>query len=219
MIDIYAIFGSSGFGREVMPLAREQLSRTIGASEYSLVFIDDKSTNTQSVNGHAAMTYSAFLQAPARARFTCIAIADSSARERIAAQCALDAVSSFSVKAPNVCILDANEIGEGSIFCSFSHVTSNAKIGRHFHGNIYSYVAHDCIVGDFVTLAPGAKVNGNVIIEDFAYIGTGAIIKQGQPGKPVVIGRGAVIGMGAVVTKSVLPGLVVVGNPAKPIER
>lgn len=219
MIEIYAVVGASGFGREVMPLARAHLSRTLGAGEYSLIFVDDKATDDQSINGHPAVTYSTFLRTPAKARHACIAIADATVRERVAAQCVLDAVSSFSVIAPNASIMDANEIGEGAIFCSYSHVTSNTKIGRHFHANIYSYVAHDCTVGDFVTLAPGAKVNGNVVIEDGAYIGTGAIIKQGQPGKPVVIGRGAVVGMGAVVTKSVPQGFVVVGNPAKPIER
>ncbi len=71
------------------------------------------------------------------------------------------------------------------------------------------------MIGDFVTFAPGVKCNGNVVVEDHAYIGTGAIIKQGQPGQPLVIGRGAVVGMGAVVTKSVPAGATVVGNPAR----
>ena len=61
-----------------------------------------------------------------------------------------------------------------------------------------------------------ATLNGNVVVEDHAYIGTGVIIKQGQPGQPLVIGRGAVVGMGAIVTKSVPPGVTVVGNPARP---
>ena len=56
-------------------------------------------------------------------------------------------------------------------------------------------------------------------IEDHAYIGTGAIIKQGTPERPIVIGRGAVVGMGAVVTKSVPAGVTVIGNPAKPLGR
>ena len=55
----------------------------------------------------------------------------------------------------------------------------------------------------------------NIVIEDHAYIGAGAIIKQGEPGKPTVIGQGAVVGMGAVVTKSISPGTTVVGNPAQ----
>ena len=97
------------------------------------------------------------------------------------------------------------------ILCPFTTITSNTKIGKGFHANIYSYVAHDCIIGDYVTFAPSVKCNGNVHIEEHAYIGTGAIIKQGTPEKPIVIGKGAVVGMGAVVTKSVKPGDVVFG--------
>ena len=111
------------------------------------------------------------------------------------------------------------EIGEGSLLCPFSCLTSNIKIGKFFHANIYSYVAHDCIIGDYVTFAPGVKCNGNIHIEDHAYIGTGAVIKQGTPDKPLVIGKGAIVGMGAVVTKSVPAGVTVVGNPARILEK
>jgi acetyltransferase-like isoleucine patch superfamily enzyme len=51
-------------------------------------------------------------------------------------------------------------------------------------------------------------------IEDYAWIGTSAIILPG-----VHIGRGAVIGAGAVVSKSVAAGAIVVGNPARPISK
>jgi acetyltransferase-like isoleucine patch superfamily enzyme len=103
------------------------------------------------------------------------------------------------------------------VLCSFVTLTSNIRIGRAFHANIYSYVAHDCVIGDYVTFAPGVKCNGNVRIEDHAYIGTGAILRQGSPEKPLTIGKGAVVGMGAVVTKDVAPGVTVVGNPARPL--
>ena len=71
------------------------------------------------------------------------------------------------------------------------------------------------MIGDFVTFAPGVKCNGNIHIQDHVYIGAGAVIKQGKPDQPLVIGAGAIVGMGAVVTKSVPPGATVVGNPAR----
>ena len=113
--------------------------------------------------------------------------------------------------------LDEVQMSEGAILCPFVTLTSNIRIGKHFHANHYSYVEHDCVIGDYVTFAPGVKCNGNVVVEDHAYIGAGAVIKQGQPGQPLVIGRGAMVGMGAVVTKNVPPGATVVGNPARPL--
>lgn len=106
------------------------------------------------------------------------------------------------------------KIGEGAILCPFVSVTANAEIGKNFQANIYSYVAHDCVIGDNVTFAPSVKCNGNVIIEDNVYIGTGAIIFQGKPGKPLVIGKNSVIAAGSVVIKSVDAGMTVFGNPA-----
>jgi acetyltransferase-like isoleucine patch superfamily enzyme len=58
-----------------------------------------------------------------------------------------------------------------------------------------------------------------VVIEDGAYIGAGAIIKQGSSMNPLTIGKNAIIGMGAIVTKDVEPNSTVIGNPAKLIKR
>lgn len=107
------------------------------------------------------------------------------------------------------------EIGEGHILCHNTLVEAGAKIGRHFHANIYSYVAHECVIGDFVTFAPRVSCNGNIHIGDGVHIWTGAMIRNGSPARPLVIGAGAVIGMGAVVTKDVPPHTMVFGNPAR----
>lgn len=111
-------------------------------------------------------------------------------------------------------ISKTSTISEGAILCPYVTITSNAIIGKGFQANIYSYVAHDCIIGDFVTFAPGVKCNGNVEIGDHAYIGTGVIIKQGKNTKPLKIGKNVIIGAGAVVTKNVPEGMTVFGNPA-----
>ena len=215
---LLGVYGASGMGREVLPLVRTQHAAPLSAGTARLVFIDDRMAGER-VNGHEVVAFDDFIRLDAEARAVSVAIADAGVRTRLADQCETAGVSFLSVRADNVVELDANEIGAGSILCPFVTITSNAKIGRHFHGNIYSYIAHDCVIGDFVTFAPGVCCNGNVVIEDGAYIGTNAVLKQGGPGDPLVIGRGAVVGMGAVVTRSVEAGAVVVGNPARPMQR
>lgn len=197
-----------------MPLARSQWASQPDA--HPLVFVDDD-PSAPSMNGHRIMTYAEWLTLPAQSRHINVAIANSTVRQNLVQRCQLDGVQFFEVRAANVVQMDNVQIGEGAILSPFVTLTSNIRIGKHFQANLYSYVEHDCIIGDYVTFAPGVKCNGNVVIEDHAYIGTGAIIKQGEPSRPLVIGRGALVGMGAVVTKSVAPGVTVVGNPARPI--
>lgn len=214
---LFAVYGASGYGREVMPLAREQLRRQ-GVALERLVFVDDGAEGAD-VNGQRVLSYAEFVAEPASERHAVLAIANGTVRERLAARCTADGVRAWAVAAANVVVMDEVTIGEGAALSPFVTITSNIRIGKHFHANIYSYVAHDCMIGDFVTFAPGVKCNGNIVIEDHAYIGTGAVIKQGKPGQPLVIGRGAVVGMGAVVTKSVPAGATVVGNPARVMEK
>lgn len=213
---IFAVYGASGCGRGVMPFARQQAQSY--CSDPEIVFIDDGYSG-ELCNGHRVLSYLQFLETDAGRRFVAIAIADSMTRERLLARCESDGLLPWDIRAPNVVVLDSVQIGPGSILCPFVTLTSNIRIGRQFHANLYSYVEHDCIIGDFVTFAPGVKCNGNVVIEDHAYIGAGAILKQGRAGDPLVIGKGALVGMGAVVTKNVPAGTTVVGNPARPLIR
>jgi len=214
---LYAIYGASGCGRGIMPLARQQLESS-GIDRTRLIFVDDTPA-AASINDHRVLHYDEFLNEDAGERFVAIAIADGKTRENLAVRCNADGVSCWTVRAPNAVVMDDVFIGEGALLSPFVTLTSNIRIGRHFHCNLYSYVEHDCHIGDFVTFAPGVKCNGNVVVEDYAHIGAGAILRQGSPDSPLRIGRGAVVGMGAVVTRDVASGTTVVGNPARPIEQ
>ncbi len=205
-----AVYGFSGMGREVMPLVRAQY----GAAA-DLFYIDDGAA----VETRGVLSFADFLALPHARKSVTIAIANSAIREKLVLRCAEAGIGFLDVRAANAVVLDNVVIGEGSLLCSFAHVTCDVTIGRHFHGNFHSYVAHDCVIGDYVTFGPGAKCNGNVHVADYAYIGSGAVLKQGTPDAPRKIGRGAIVGMGAVVTRDVPDGVTVVGNPARPINR
>jgi len=215
MTQLIGIYGASGFGREVMPVVREQYC---GESDNHFVFIDD-GVEQRRMNGHDVVTWQFFLDMPASSRSVSVAIADAGVRRRLIARCAEANVAMCNVMAANIVVGDDIALGEGAILQPFVTLTSNIRIGTGFHANIYSYVAHDCVIGDYVTFAPRVMCNGNVHIGDHAYIGTGAIIRQGTPDKPLRIGRGATIGMGAVVTKDVPDGATVVGNPARIMDK
>lgn len=205
MTQLIGVYGAAGCGRGIMPLLRAQFPET------KLVFIDDGQTPGY-VNGHDILSWTEFLERQTDEKAVSIAIAASNIRQTLAEKCAAANIPLIEARAASVVQMDEVVIGDGACLSPFVTLTSNIHIGRCFHANLYSYVEHDCIIGDFVTFAPGAKVNGNVTIGDHAYIGSGAIIRQG-----LTIGAGVIVGMGAVVTRDVPPGVTVVGNPAKPL--
>jgi len=202
--DRFVIFGCGGFGRELVSPARRMLAAEGRSSP--LVFASDNDLSQVIGVDHVSAD-----------SLTCddryvIAVADGATRRRLSAAIA---ARPGTLVAPTAIVGPDAHFGEGAVICDFVTLTASCRIGRHFQCNIYSYVAHDCVIGDFVTFAPRVCCNGNVHIGDGAYIGTGAVLKQGTPDEPLMIGENAVIGMGAVVTKSVPDGAVVVGNPAR----
>ncbi|GAT63252.1 acyltransferase [Paludibacter jiangxiensis] len=107
---------------------------------------------------------------------------------------------------------------------------SKLSIGAFsFVGKVRIALHEKVIIGDKVCINDGVQIltashdisdpdwssiKAQIIIEDYAWIATNAILLPG-----VTIGKGAVVGAGAVVSKSIAPGEIVVGNPAKSIQK
>ena len=206
---IFGLVGAGGLGREVMPFA----SSILKEMEIESFFVEKKCEQT-SINSYRALSETNFFQLKCEKKYFNITIGSSFLREIISKKFLEKQCKPFTLKAKSCIIYDDVVLGEGAILCDNTIITSNIQIGKFFQANIYSYVAHDCMIGNYVTFAPKVCCNGRVKIEDHAYIGTGAIIKEG-----ITIGKGAVIGAGAVVVKNVLPNTTVIGNPAKIMEK
>jgi len=76
--------------------------------------------------------------------------------------------------------------------------------------NTGAVVEHDCVVGDFAHISPNAVLAGGVTLGPLAWVGSCASVRQ-----LIAVGEASVVGMGAVVTRDVIAGVTVVGNPAK----
>lgn len=72
-----------------------------------------------------------------------------------------------------------------------------------------------CVTNARYPLSPGVKETlAGAIVEEGAKVGANATLLPG-----IRIGAGALVGAGAVVTRDVEPGTVVVGNPARVVNR
>ncbi len=207
------VYGAGGFGREVMPLAQESL-RTGNVNSVELVFIDDV-VDFKSANGVPILRYADFTGRNADKKLFTVAVADTRHREALAKKCLADGMNPFSIRASTNFTYESAEVGSGAILCPFTVITANVHIGKFFHANLFSFVAHDCVIGDFVTFSPSVKCNGHVVVEDHAFIGAGAILGPGRKGAPLVVGSRARVAAGAVVVRDVAAGTTVLGNPAR----
>ena len=184
MTDSLAIYGAGGCGRGIIPIATDNLEFN---SNVATVFVDDKLAGT-SVNGYEVISFTDLCGLKYSHFLVAVAISDPICRRSIVEQCTIAGRQFAEVRSKYSVIMDETVIDEGALLSPFVTITSNVVIGKHFQANLYSYVEHDCKIGDFVTFAPRVSCNGNIIIEDDVYVGAGAVIKQGKPGNPLVIG-------------------------------
>ena len=216
-VERIAIYGSGGFAREVAWLVQSCANQGL---DYQVVcFIDDDpALHGKTPNGLPTMSLE-----QAWSRFPDARVVGGVGapiiREQLMAKSEAMGFEFATIVHPRVERSDWIEFGTGTVVCAGNILTTNIRIGKHVQINLDCTIGHDAILSDFTTLAPGVHISGWVHAGRRVYIGTGAVVINGTERAPIVLGDDAVVGAGACVTKSVAPGLTVVGVPAKPLSR
>lgn len=205
----WLIWGAGGFGSEVAWLVEE----TEGGSCVA-AFIDDRPLG-HLVDGHPviALADATLLN---EALYLC-AVGRPETRRALTSRAEAAGLLPGIVVHPMVSRSRSVSIGDGSIICAGSRLTTNISIGRHVHINLNCTIGHNTVIEDFCTLSPGVHVSGFVHLSTGVFVGTGAVFVNGTDDRPLRVGEGATIGAGAVVAKDVPPATTVVGVPARPL--
>jgi sugar O-acyltransferase (sialic acid O-acetyltransferase NeuD family) len=115
---------------------------------------------------------------------------------------------------PNAIVSPFAQLGEGVQALAGSVIQPGARLGEGCIVNTRAVVEHDAVLGDFTHVAPGAVVCGDVTLGADCHIGAGAVVRQG-----LRLGEATVVGMGSVVVKDCSGHCVLVGVPARQLER
>ncbi|MGY2258326.1 WxcM-like domain-containing protein [Pseudomonas sp. SDO55104_S430] len=139
-------------------------------------------------------------------------------------------------------LCESPHIGKDTKIWAFAHVLPEARMGAECNICDNVFIENDVVIGDRVTIKCGVQVWDGINIENDVFIGPNATFTNDRmprskqypdeflrtvvkarasiganatilPG--LTIGENAMVGAGAVVTRSVPPFAIVVGNPAK----
>ena len=139
-------------------------------------------------------------------------------------------------------VVESTQIGSGTRVWAFAHILPGAVVGSDCNICDQTFIENDVIVGDRVTIKCGVQLWDGITIQEDVFVGPNAtftndpfprsrqrpqsfsrtVVQAGAsiganatilPG--LTVGRGAMVGAGAVVTRSVPPHAIVIGNPAR----
>jgi len=204
------VVGAGGHGQVVADILRAQ--RAAGEDVDVVGYVDDdaKLHGQNRIGFRVLDSIAAAVQIAPDA--VVVAIGDNAARARLHDRFERTGVRFAIARHPTGVIGSDASIGDGSMICVRAVVCCASRIGRGVILNTACTVDHHTDIGDFVHVAPGVHLGGDVKVGASALIGIGAVVLPG-----VSIGSRAVVGAGAVVTRDVPDGATVVGVPASRI--
>ena len=206
------IYGAGGHAREVAELVVD-VNAEQPRWELLGFLSDEPSGRGTALNGLPVLGGREWLdRAPADLNVI-IGIGSSPARRSIAEMLRSRGLRFPAIRHPTALVSRHADLGPGTQVAAGCILTVNARIGAFVILNRSCNVSHDCRLGDFVTIAPGVQLAGNVTVETGSDIGIGATVIQG-----VCVGEWALVGAGAAVTESLPANCTAVGVPAKVIK-
>lgn len=108
-----------------------------------------------------------------------------------------------TVIAPSAVVSPYATLKQGAQVLAGAIVQSGASIGAHSIINSKALIEHDCVLGEYNHIAPGATMCGQVKTKSNVFVGAGAIVTPNT-----AIGENAIVGAGSCITRSIDAGVI-----------
>lgn len=187
------VIGAGGHAKVVVALAE--------AAGWHIAGIYDDRPDCPPVLGHRVSGPLDTLKNSCEGEMGILAIGNNAARRALASRFAH--LRWPVLRHPHSWVAPTAHLNPGTVVMAGAIVQPDVIIGAHTIVNTAASVDHDCRLGDFVHVAPGARLAGNVLFEDGVFAGAGSVCIPGT-----TVGAWSVVGAGAVVIRD-LPGHVI----------
>ena len=201
------VFGASGHAKVVIDIIERQ-----GLYEIAFLADDDPGLKGTVVYGYQVIGGKDDLLTSAIERGI-VAIGSNQARRSVSLWLTDNGFELASAVHPTAQLARGVTIGGGSVIMAGAVINADSRIGDNVIVNTRSSIDHDCVVGNFTHIAPGATLCGTVQVGEGSFICAGATVIPN-----LTIGSAVTVGAGAVVVHNILDGVTVVGIPARKLK-
>ncbi|HLO76881.1 MAG TPA: NeuD/PglB/VioB family sugar acetyltransferase [Magnetospirillum sp.] len=207
------VVGAGGLGREVAVYVRDAIAAgTLRADLRG--FLDDTDADPAALGVDVPVLGPIDAYRPLPGDGVVIAVGDPAARRALADRLAARGARFVALVHPLAYVAQAAAVADGAIVAPFATIGTGARLGAHCLINTHAGIGHDAVVGECCAVSPHAVINGGARLGQGVMIGSGAVVVP-----RLKIGDGAQVAAGAVVLSDVAAGVMVWGNPARPMPR
>ena len=197
------VIGAGGHAKVIVALAEEAGYRIAG------IYDDSLAASPQLLGHNITRGLMNVPDAPDTLAF--LAVGRNALRQQLAGR--FERVQWATLIHPAAWVAPDALVGAGSVIMAGCVVQPGVQMGRHVIVNTLAGVDHDCVLGDYVHVAPGCRLAGNVHLAQGVFAGVGAMFTPGA-----LVGAWSIVGAGAVVNATLPANVTAVGVPARIIK-